>query len=444
MKEQDVYEKLAKQSPTGYKLNELIAFSYPVRRIRLDVLINKQPDGSLVKVYSVILRTIQAGFNMQKDLFAFLGLGETDEFILRELFSLREKGYLDIASDKWFVTPDGNEFLENNNILRVEKEEEYDFLVDGISGEIMSAKEYQTERSRLPKYVDSEIRIANRNPELLENKFQALADVYKKDNDNKAYLISYSPDEIKRDYDEFCNYWLIEYIPTGKSNQEAKLEVRSFQSLKPNKDLSIKFNAQYRHFIYSLSNSERIEFEGLTELIKEREPINVLAKIEALSPELATLSIWETKQKFIEALKNVKERILIESPWIKRATQEYIPLFKDILKAKKRLIVLYGISEKDEHDISTLKMIEELEKEYSDHFVLIHLPTHFKKLNFRLTGTHRKLVIKDNEYYIAGSFNFLSFGKNEKQQVANEESMLVSREVQKKWEQIKKEYNIEL
>jgi hypothetical protein len=44
-----------------------------------------------------------------------------------------------------------------------------------------------------------------------------------------------------------------------------------------------------------------------------------------------------------------------------------------------------------------------------------------------LTGTHRKLVIKDNDYYIQGSFNFLSFGKNERQQVANEESLLVTK-----------------
>jgi hypothetical protein len=43
-----------------------------------------------------------------------------------------------------------------------------------------------------------------------------------------------------------------------------------------------------------------------------------------------------------------------------------------------------------------------------------------------------------------GSFNFLSFAKLERQQVANEESMLVCVDVEKKWEQVKKEYNLKI
>ncbi len=57
-----------------------------------------------MKVYNVLLRAIQAGFQTQKSLFDFLGLGETDEFILRELFSLREKDYLNLISEKWILT----------------------------------------------------------------------------------------------------------------------------------------------------------------------------------------------------------------------------------------------------------------------------------------------------------------------------------------------------
>ena len=438
MTEQEIYQQLSKQSPTGYKLNELIPFSYPVRRIKLELLVNKQPDGSLVKVYNVLLRAIQAGFQSQEKLFEFLGLGTTDEFILRELFSLREKDYINIISEKWMLTEGGEQFLKDNSILRIEEDEEYDFLLDGISGEVISSKENQTERNKLQKYLPSELKLAIKSPDLLENKFQTLADVYKKENESKSYLISYSADEIKKDYEEWCNYYLVEYIPDRKSNQEARLEVRSFQTLKDNKELTSKFNSEYRHFIYALSNSDRTEFEALRDAIEE--PI----KQEIQVAEFSTLTIWETKQKFIDALKSVKEKILIESPWIKRATQEYIPLFQEILKAKKQLVILYGISEKDEHDIQTLESVKELQQQYKDNFKLIHLPTHFGTIHSKLTGTHRKLVMKDNDFYIAGSFNFLSFGKNEKQQVANEESLLITKDVQKKWEQVSKDYSIKL
>jgi hypothetical protein len=436
MTEEEAYKQLKDKAPTGYRLNELIQFSYPVRKIRLDVLVNKQPDGSLVKVYNVLLRAIQAGFSSQDKLFTFLGLGQTDEFVLRELFTLREKGLVDLVSEKWIVTEEGEKFIQDEKILRIEEKEEFEFLIDGISGEIMSARQNRTEK-KLLKSLDPEVKLSNRNPELIEGKFQQLADTYKQDNENKAYLISYASDDIKYDSNDWCNFWLIEYIPDRKSNQEPKLEVRNFETLKEIKSLTSKFNSEYRHYIYSLSSSERTEFEEIT--IIHEEP-----KVQSQTDDLSTLTIWETKQKFIEALNNVKEKILIESPWIKRATQEYIPLFEKLLKDKKQITILYGISEKDEHDIYTLRKVEELQKQHKDKFKLIHLPTHFAEIHSRLTGTHRKLVIKDNEYYIHGSFNFLSFGKNERQQVANEESLLISKDVSKKWEQVAKEYSLKL
>lgn len=432
MTEEEAYKQLKDKAPTGYRLNELIQFSYPVRKIRLDVLVNKQPDGSLVKVYNVLLRAIQAGFSSQDKLFTFLGLGQTDEFVLRELFTLREKGLVDLVSEKWIVTEEGEKFIQDEKILRIEEKEEFEFLIDGISGEIMSARQNRTEK-KLLKSLDPEVKLSNRNPELIEGKFQQLADTYKQDNENKSYLISYASDDIKYDSNDWCNFWLIEYIPDRKSNQEPKLEVRNFETLKEIKSLTSKFNSEYRHYIYSLSSSERTEFEEIT--IIHEEP-----KVQSQTDDLSTLTIWETKQKFIEALNNVKEKILIESPWIKRATQEYIPLFEKLLKDNKQLTILYGISEKDEHDIYTLRKVEELQKQYKDKFKLVHLPTHFAEIHSKLTGTHRKLVIKDNEYYIHGSFNFLSFGKNERQQVANEESLLISKNVNKKWEQVYSEY----
>jgi hypothetical protein len=441
MTENEVYKKLSKEAPTGYRMNELIPFSYPVRKIKMDVLVNKQPDGSLVKVYNVLLRAIQMGFHTQSELFNFLGLGNTDEFILRELFALREKGYLDLVSEKWIVTESGEQFIKDNTILRVEEQEEFEFLIDGISGSTMSAQQNKTLRKDLPKFLKMEIKIPLKSPELLEDKYQSLADIYKFESEGKAYLISYSADEIKTDYNEWCNYWLIEYIPDKNSNREPNLQVRNYETLELNKHLTSKFNSEYRRFIYSLSNSERTEIEELSEIITT--PTHIPEIKSDKKEDFKTLTIWETKQQFVEALQTVKDKILIESPWIKSATREYIPLFEKILKDGKQLIILYGIEEKDEHDTRTLESVKDLQKKHSKNFTLIHLPTHFENTNAKFTGSHRKLVIKDNDYYIAGSFNFLSFAKQERQQVANEESMLVSVGVDKKWVQVIKEYSIQ-
>ena len=152
------------------------------------------------------------------------------------------------------------------------------------------------------------------------------------------------------------------------------------------------------------------------------------------------MTIWETKQKFIESLQNVKEQILIESPWIKKATLEYIPYFENILKHKKKLVILFGIDEKSEHDYRTMNEISKLHGKYINNFTLINLSEHLK--GSRYTGSHRKLLIKDNDYYISGSFNFLSFAKHEGERIANEESQLIAINVKEKWERIIKDYNL--
>jgi hypothetical protein len=441
MNNQLIANKLSEKAPTGYRLNDLIEFSYPVRRITLELLVNKQPDGSLLKVYSVLLRAIQAGFQTKQKLFDFLGLGETDEFILRELFALREKNYLNLVSQTWILTEAGEQFIKDNSILRVEEHEEFEFLIDGISGDIISSKKFRTvrEKEKLGKALMSELTLPIKSPELLENKYEALSDLYKYENESRSYLISYSVDEIKKDYEEWLNCWLVEYIPESKSHQEARLEVRNYHDdLKLNKELTAKFNADYSRYINTLSNIERNDLEIIIQ--DHKEPLSEETK--TVSP--GTLTIWQTKEKFIEALKSVKDKILIESPWIKRATLDYIPLFENILKEKKKLVILYGISEKDEHDFPSLKKLEELYWEYQENFVLVHLPTHFSSFRTKLTGTHRKLVIKDNDFYLSGSFNFLSFGKNENQRVANEESFLITGKVQEKWEEVSRDYSIKL
>ena len=332
MTAQDVYNKLAKQSPTGFCINELILFSYPVRRVRLDVLANKQPDGSLTKVYSVILQAVQFGMNEQKDLFNFLGLSQNEEFIERELYALREKGYLDLVSNKWRVTETGETFIKDNSIFRVEEEESFDLLIDAISEEIISAKDNLTKREKQEKHLKPLLKLPVKSPQLLEGKFQEIADIYKNDNDEKAYLINFSADAIKRDYEEWCDYWLIEYIPDRNSDKEPVLELReASDKLEINKSLTQKFNAEYKQYIYQLSDIEREDIEELEDVILQNEAITVYN-------DFQNLTIWETKRAFEEALKTVKTKFLIESPWIKYATQQYIPLFEQILKDNKQLV----------------------------------------------------------------------------------------------------------
>jgi hypothetical protein len=254
MTQQEINEKIDKQSPTGYKLNNIIPFSYPVRRLQMEFLVDKQPDGSLVKIYCVILKAIAQGFSSQEVLFDFLGLGETDEFMLRELYFLKEKGYINLFANKWLLTEVGQVFLDNNSVLREEAVEKYDFLIDGISGAVLSTQEFFPKREPLDLLIKDELKLEPKSQHLIEGKFHAIADVYKKESAGKSYLISYTKGEIEREYQEWLNFYLIEYVHESDRGVEPKIEIREHaESLKENKALTEKFNAQYKNFYHLLS-----------------------------------------------------------------------------------------------------------------------------------------------------------------------------------------------
>ncbi len=254
MIKQHIAEKLSKQAPSGYKLNHIISFSYPVRKIRIEVIADKQPDSSLLKMYSVLLRSIKAGKNYRDTLFDFLGLGETDEFILRELYFLREKGYLNLFENNWIVTEAGDRFIEDNTHLRNEEIEKFDLLIDGVSGEVLSANENSTVKQKLDFNVEEQLNLDRKDTALIEGKFQSIADTYKTDMEGKSYFINYTTGEIEKDSPEWLNFHLIEYALENDKVDDLKIEIRDHnESLTINRQFTIKFNGEYKNLYHQLT-----------------------------------------------------------------------------------------------------------------------------------------------------------------------------------------------
>ncbi len=154
------------------------------------------------------------------------------------------------------------------------------------------------------------------------------------------------------------------------------------------------------------------------------------------------LGIWETKEDFAEALKTVKQRILIESPWIKRATRQYLRSLQTLISEHKKVYLLYGIQGQDEHDAETMEELRKMRDAYPHHFYLIHLPSHPRVSGSTFIGTHCKRLIKDDDFYLITSFNFLSKGQRKGQAVANEATVKISVDVRGAWEAVEREYGL--
>ena len=442
---QEIHKKLDKQCPSDYKINEIIPFAYPYRRVKINATVNKSPEESIQQVYSVFLRTIKAGYNNEEKIIKFLGLNKED-FILRELYFLRERGFVDFTSGSWLVTQQGEEFVKDNSILKILEEEEFEFLIDAISNEAIEKNFKLLSDKNIENRLNPEIDYSIKNPELLKNKNAQLSEIYKKQNKGKAYLVDYDKLAIF-DKKENHDYYLIEYIPRKEKENELEpyIEVRNTdKDVSKEKRLSKSLSDKYPSILYQFSNSERTSFDKIQEednqeLLEGFKTTQTEKKI----TETQTLSIWETQEKFAEALEKVKSKILIESPWIKQATLKYIDSIKNALKKGVKVVILYGIESNDEHHYGTIEKLRHLKSKYEKSFNLIHLPTYFEEQgNIKMTGTHRKLIIKDDDYYIQGSFNFLSFNKEKGQKIANEESILIPNNVESKWEKVLKEYGI--
>lgn len=440
----EIYKKLEGQCPSNYRINEIIPIAYPYRKMIINATVNKSPEESIQQVYAIFIKAIKSGINTEKELTHFLGL-DKDDFILRELYFLRERGYLDFISSKWMITETGEEFIKDNSILKILSEEEFEFYIDAYTEEVLQNdfsfyNDYNVQNKLQPK-----INLKNKSPELLKGKSEQLADIYKKEKAGKAFLVDYNENEIKFDKEVFNDYYLIEYIPTReKENElEPRIEIRNRnKEYSLNKRLTKILSQEYPNIIYDFTDSERAIVANIELDIKNNDIVFEKIPTQENKAQIETLSIWETKAKFIEAIQNSKEKLLIESPWIKRAALNYIPVLETALKRKVNIMVLYGIEGNDEHDFKAIREMERLVQNYKN-FKLVHLPTHFENTgNKKMVGSHKKLVIKDNEYYIHGSFNFLSFNKNEGQKVANEETLLISLDVAKKWKQVFNQYKI--
>lgn len=123
--------------------------------------------------------------------------------------------------------------------------------------------------------------------------------------------------------------------------------------------------------------------------------------------EGAMLEVGEHKRYFIYVLKNAKKHIYIQSPWVRHNVLEiYKEYIQSALEKGIKITIKYGMqkrSEKDKQEIDeeALTYLNELKAKYPN-FSLKH------------DYDHSKILICDDEFMIVGSFNWLSFGGENK------------------------------
>jgi hypothetical protein len=123
-----------------------------------------------------------------------------------------------------------------------------------------------------------------------------------------------------------------------------------------------------------------------------------------------------------DALTTSKSRLLILSPWIRGEVVDssFLQKLETLLISGVSIYIGYGINE-----TPTVK-VRAKDQVAKDN--LLKLSQRFPHFRFaRLGNTHAKVLIKDSEYAVVGSFNWLSFKGDPNQQFRDEQSIKIQR-----------------
>ena len=119
-----------------------------------------------------------------------------------------------------------------------------------------------------------------------------------------------------------------------------------------------------------------------------------------------------------DALDTCKQRLLIISPWIKRQVLDPARLaaLKQRLEEGCKIYIGWGIGKGDRSSSNDMKLVTLLEAMHKAHqnFYFVDL-----------ANTHEKILIKDSEYIITTSFNWLSFRGNPQRTLRYERGVFI-------------------
>jgi hypothetical protein len=423
-----------------YSLNDVIEIGYPIIETTIDIISSGRPSDVLQEVHILLLELIDSGVDTKTALGTFLGVSEND-FILDELFTLLENGILAISEDdKYRVTTKGEVFIQEKKFIPVTTQEDFKFYIDGFTKEILA--ELPSETTNTPNRLTSSIKA---DFDLIQEQWLNINRCFTKVNSGDKEIIDLAnyKRSITSRRELFIKYYVLIYYPKDKSGKKIQLKVYNSDSkiLKKHTE-SISALYSENKYLFDFSN----ELEGVEEYKKLFLDTAQEIKDDKLSGKYQDISTFEHKELIKEALLTGQTAVYIESPWIRKATNEYIPAMDFFLKKKNTvLFISYGIDAtfKSTPHRETFEEIMKLKKKYADRILIFHLPSHFKSKFPNRTGSHRKILIKDLEYYVKGSYNWLSYGGNEKEDYSVEEGTQFFDHVKKFWEKVFDDYQFD-
>ncbi|HAV90670.1 MAG TPA: hypothetical protein DCW44_05305 [Eubacterium sp.] len=452
-------EELAKQKANSVPNSTLVKYyEAGIPQWHLESVLTMLKPKKLSVLQEFILKFVASGINDVAEIRTFLGMNATS---INNAVAVLQKDNLisvDIFQSKLKITEKGEDALKEAATI-VPEDIEYPLFVDGLIGNIYldtrrlyTAKELRgfeikpinatVEKPTLDglEYDDVKRAIVSFKKshafeqDRLEGDLQEVSDVmktyveYKKVNvlvfmnksddiEIQVYDGSVRNDEysieLQKQYNNHTNVFDFDsHEKEDESEDEALLSILPQEIIDSAKSFSYKDSTLEREIsnltmqldeIKESEETDEKEKESATEKIRFLEK-----KIEEMKNERKgadrILSTYDHRPLLLDALDNASNSVIIVSPWIKAGGLNYeiIGRIESALQRRTRVIIGYGISEREDNDRWILNQLKNIQKKpYGKNLQLI-----------RLSNTHEKVLIKDNEFMVITSFNWLSFKGN--------------------------------
>lgn len=452
-------EELARQKANSIPNSTLVKYyEAGIPQWHLESVLTMLKPKKLSVLQEFILKFVASDINDVLEIRTFLGMNATS--INNAVAVLQKENLIsvDIFQSKLRITEKGEDALKEASTI-VPEDIEYPLFVDGLIGNVYLDTRRLYTAKELREFEIKPINVAIEKPTLdgleyedvkrailsfkknhafeqdrLEGDLQEVSDVmktyveYKKVNvlvfmnksddiEIQVYDGSVRNDEysieLQKQYNNNTSVFDFDsHEKEDESEDEALLSIIPQEIINSAKSFSYKDSTLEREIsnlnsqldeIKELDETDEKGKESVTERIRFLEK-----KIEEMKNERKgadrIISAYDYRPLLLEALEKANNSVIIVSPWIKAGglNNEIIARIERTLQRRTRVIIGYGISEKEDNDRWILNQLKNIQKKpYGKNLQLI-----------QLNNTHEKVLIKDNEFMVITSFNLISFKGN--------------------------------
>ena len=421
----------------------------------IEAIITMLKPKKLSVLQEFILKFISSGIDDVSDICNFLGVNKTA--VNNAVATLQKNNLItvDIFYAKLKLTDKGEDALKEAATI-VPEDIEYALYIDGLLGNVYldTRKLYSSKELR-----SFEIKPINATVEkptldsLVYEEVKRAINVFKKNHAYEQNRLEGNLQEVSRVVKTYVEYKKVNVLVFMNKSEDIEFQV--YDGATRNDDYSIALQKQYNNNtrVLDFDSNEMLEAETDNSLISvlpqeiiesakafsykdstlEHEISNLTTQLDIIKDntvdddeqkETATerirflekkieemknerksadrvLSTYDHRPLLLDTLDNAQNMVLIVSPWIKSGAlnNEILGRIERALQRKTQVIIGYGISEKEDSDKRILQRLTDIQKKsYGNNLQIV-----------KLNNTHEKVLIKDNEYMVITSFNWLSF-----------------------------------